>query len=135
LDESSPDPTVTNMINTYLETARLIKQRTDELHLALTRATPDSELYPKTYSTLYQRSMYQSMRNVSDQVLRLLDARLPTLPAPARATATRLFERRDVVTKLFETFLKQRVLSRRIRYHSDLHLSRFLYTGKDFIVI
>jgi len=135
LDESSPGPAVTNMIGAYLEAARFMGRRTAELHLALTGATPDSEFYPEAYSTLYQRSVYQSMRNVSGRVLRLLDARLPTLPESARGPAARLVDRRDLLSKLFETFLKRRVLSRRIRCHSDLHLSRFLYTGKDFIVI
>src|SRR5262249_24076839 len=58
LDESSPGPAVTNVIGAYLEAARLMGKRTAELHLALTGATPDSEFYPETYSTLYQRSAY-----------------------------------------------------------------------------
>jgi maltose alpha-D-glucosyltransferase/alpha-amylase len=135
LEEGSPGQAVTNMIGAYLEAARLMGRRTAELHLALTETAPDSDFYPETYSTLYQRSVYQSMRNVSGRVLRLLEARMTTLPPQARGPAAKLFERRDLVSKVFETFLKRRVLSRRIRCHSDLQLSRFLYTGKDFIVI
>jgi maltose alpha-D-glucosyltransferase/alpha-amylase len=135
LDEAAPPPAITNMIGAYLDAARLLGRRTAELHLALTSSTSDSDFYPESYSTLYQRSVYQSMRNVNGRVLRLLDARLPTLPDAAREHGEKVLERRDLLAKIFESFLKRRVMSRRIRSHGDLHLARFLYTGKDFAVI
>jgi maltose alpha-D-glucosyltransferase / alpha-amylase len=79
--------------------------------------------------------MYQSMRNVMGRVLRLLDARLEALPEAVRTPATALFEKRNAMAGIFESFLRRRVQTRRIRCHGNLDLGRFLYTGKDFVII
>src|SRR5207248_403047 len=56
------------MVDTYLETARLLARRTAEMHLALAAPTEDPAFAPEPLSTLYQRSVYQSMRNLKGQV-------------------------------------------------------------------
>jgi maltose alpha-D-glucosyltransferase/alpha-amylase len=95
--------------------------------------TPEFALEP--YSTLYQRSMYQSMRNVTGKVFRLLKARAATLPEDVQAPAHRLMASHDKVVAVFDTFLRRRVGAARMRCHGDLHLGQFLYTGKDFVMI
>jgi maltose alpha-D-glucosyltransferase/alpha-amylase len=79
--------------------------------------------------------MYQSMRNAAGKVFRLLKARAPSLPEDARELVQKLLDNGDRIGKLFDAFLKQRVAAVRIRCHGDLHLGRFLYTGKDFVIV
>ena len=69
--EDQPGPIVTEAIGAFLETAGLLGRRTAELHLALAAATDDPDFAPELYSALYQRSEYQSMRNLAGQVFRV----------------------------------------------------------------
>ena len=133
--EDRPRPMVTEAIGAFLETAGLLGQRTAELHVAMAAATDDPAFAPELYSPLYQRSEYQSMRNLAGQVLRLLRARLPLLPETERAKASGLLANPEVVTARFQEYLRRRFTVTRIRTHGDLHLGQVLHTGKDFAII
>jgi maltose alpha-D-glucosyltransferase/alpha-amylase len=135
LTEESPGLAVQKMVGAYLDAARLIGRRTGELHLALASDPDNPDFALEPYSTLYQRSMYQSMRNITGKVFRLLKSRLNGLPPDVRDAAQRLFANHDRIVGNFETFLKRRVSAARMRCHGDLHLGQFLYTGKDFVII
>ena len=52
------------LIGGYLDMARLLGQRTAELHLALAANRSDPAFAPEPFGKLYQRSIYQSMRNL-----------------------------------------------------------------------
>jgi maltose alpha-D-glucosyltransferase/alpha-amylase len=133
--EDQPGPMVMETIGAFLETAGLLGQRTAELHLAMAAATDDPAFAPESYSVLYQRSEYQSMRNLAGQVFRLLRARLTLLPETERAKASALLSTEDVVTARFQEYLRRRFTVTRIRTHGDLHLGQVLHTGKDFAII
>ena len=66
-------------LGSYLTTARLIGQRTGELHCTLATAT-DSYLAPEPFTEFYQRSMYQSARGLAYTFLEKLRDHLPRLP-------------------------------------------------------
>ena len=72
-------PLAQELIGTYFESARLIGERTAELHLALASNLTDPDFYPEPFTTLYQRSIYQSMRNLTARTFRLMRSRLLTL--------------------------------------------------------
>jgi len=133
--EERPGPMVTEAIGAFLETAGLLGRRTAELHVALAAATDDPSFAPELYSTLLQRSEYQSMRNLAGQVFRLLRARLAFLPETERAKASSLLSNQEVVTARFQEYLRRRFTVTRIRTHGDLHLGQVLHTGKDFAII
>ncbi|HKQ71861.1 MAG TPA: maltose alpha-D-glucosyltransferase [Polyangiaceae bacterium] len=135
LSEEEPAPAITKMIGAYLDAARLLGRRTAELHLALSGSSHNPDFAPEPYSALYQRSMYQSMRNVSGRVLRLLKTKLAGLPDHERPYAQAVVTHHDRQEQIFEAFLKRRVAAMRIRCHGHLHLGQFLYTGRDFVVI
>jgi maltose alpha-D-glucosyltransferase/alpha-amylase len=132
---SAPDLTATEMIGTYLEAARLIGQRVAELHLAFLIDLDDPNFAPEPYSSLYQRSQYQSMRNLLGRVMRLLNTRLSLIPQQERKAAQQLCDHKDRMEVLFETFLQYKFSIVRTRTHGDLHLGQMLYTGKDFFII
>ena len=50
-------PLAQELIGTYFESARLLGERTAELHLALAANLTDPDFYPEPFTTLYQRSM------------------------------------------------------------------------------
>jgi hypothetical protein len=53
---------------THLESARLIGQRTAELHVVLASGGEDPDFAAEPFTPLYQRSVYQSMRTTAGQV-------------------------------------------------------------------
>jgi maltose alpha-D-glucosyltransferase/alpha-amylase len=59
-------------IGLYLESARMLGERTASLHLALASRSDDPAFAPEAFSTMYQRSLYQSVRSRAEQSLSLL---------------------------------------------------------------
>ena len=131
----APTPLAGEMIGAYLETARLLGQRTAELHLALAGVEDDPAFTPEPFSTLYQRSLYQSMRNLSNRVFRLLEERLATLPKDARAEAEAVRALEPKVARIFRAITDRRITALRQRYHGDYHLGQVLHTGRDVVII
>ncbi len=68
----------------FLRSAELIGRRTAELHNALASNAESAAFAPETFTPLYQRSVYQSMRNLTQRSLRLL-RRIPPGARPPRA--------------------------------------------------
>jgi maltose alpha-D-glucosyltransferase/alpha-amylase len=122
-------------IGPYLESARLLGHRTAELHLALASSSTDPAFTPEHFSGLYRRSLYQSMRNSTNQNFDLLRQRLPGLREDARASARKVLERRGEILDNFRQLTAQPLEASRIRCHGDYHLGQVLYTGGNFIII
>ncbi len=135
LASDGPDHQNHERIGPYLEAARLMGRRVAELHLALSSDSDDADFAPEPYTNLYQRSAYQSMRNLQGAVMRQVEGRLAALPAEVRELANRLPAYQARITACFEAFLKRRVTAVRMRTHGDLHLGQILNAGKDFVII
>ena len=74
-------PTVAReILGAQLESAYLLGQRTAEMHLALASDTADPSFAPEPMTALAQRSLYQSMRNLTAQVMQLARDRVNHLP-------------------------------------------------------
>ncbi len=122
------------MIGGYLHHAELLGQRLGELHLAL--ATADGPAFtPEPFSRLYQRSLYQSMRNQMRTTFDLLRSRRRRLSESAQARADRLLAQQITLVEEFGKLTSNVFQADRIRCHGDLHLAEVLYTGKDFVFI
>jgi maltose alpha-D-glucosyltransferase/alpha-amylase len=121
-------------IGPYLESARLLGVRSAELHAALARS-PEPGFAPEPFSMLYQRSLYQAMRNLTGQVLRLLERRLRDLPDIVRVEAEALLSGRAAILAAFRRIRERKIDGARIRVHGDYHLGQVLTTGKDFVII
>ena len=134
LTEKSPDRAGSDMVGVYLDVARLLGQRTAELHLALASDEEDPAFAPEPFSSQL-RSTYQSMRNLTGRTFRLLRSRLTSLPEDTRKRAARLVAQQEQIGSCFDAMLKRRSNIVRIRTHGDLHLGQVLYTGKDFVII
>jgi maltose alpha-D-glucosyltransferase/alpha-amylase len=127
-------PIVTEVIGPYLESARLLGQRTVELHIGLASVPDNPDFAPESFSKLYQRSLYQSMRNLSGEVFQLLRRSMEALSETVREDAQEILDREDDVFNHFQLILDRKISAMRIRCHGDYHLGQVLYTGKDFVI-
>jgi maltose alpha-D-glucosyltransferase/alpha-amylase len=118
----------------YLRSAELIGRRTAELHNALAAGT-DAGFAPEPFTPLYQRSVYQSLRNLTRNSLRVLRRSLPALAPREREQAERILAAEGALLERFRVPLDERWSGLRIRYHGDFHLGQVLHTGKDFVII
>jgi maltose alpha-D-glucosyltransferase/alpha-amylase len=128
-------PALVFEIGGYLETARLLGQRSAELHLALASDPEDQAFAPEAFTSLYQRSLYQAIRTGAVRVLDLLRERLPHLPERSASEAGALLERREALLEAIRTIVGERIGGMRIRCHGDFHLGQLLCTGNDFTII
>ncbi len=119
----------------FLPEAKLLGKRTAELHLALSADIKNKAFSPEPYGTLYQQSMYQSLRNQAGQVFRQLRRGISDLPTDVLEWAAKVLEKEQTVLNLFSALRTRPLLSHRIRIHGDYHLGQVLYTGTDFMMI
>ncbi|HZK67356.1 MAG TPA: maltose alpha-D-glucosyltransferase, partial [Chloroflexota bacterium] len=77
----------TQTISGYLESARLLGQRTAEMHLVLGSATQDPAFTPEPFTSFYQRSIYQSMRSLTGRTFQTLRRAAKRLPEAMRDDA------------------------------------------------
>ncbi len=122
-------------IGPYLESVRILGQRTGELHEALAADAAAPDFSPEPFSTLYQRSLYQSLRNLLGTTLEDLTERLQALGEEEREMAETIMSARARIIARFKDLLEGRLEGRRIRSHGDYHLGQVLYTGGDFKII
>ena len=119
----------------YLDSVRLLGQRTAELHIALTSVPDDPDFAPEPFSFVYQASLYQSMRGQTVRTLQLLREKMQTLPEDIRATAQRVCDLESPIIERYHLIQNQIIAAMRTRCHGDYHLGQVLYTGKDFVII
>ena len=120
----------TEVLGTYAEVARLLGQRTAELHVALASADDDPAFAPEPFTRLYQRSLLGSL---SSQVRRAF-RRLRRVAADLPEVAT-LLGREDEIIARIDGLLAEPIGGVRIRHHGDYHLGQVLWTGRDVMII
>lgn len=119
----------------YLEAARLLGQRTAEMHLALASHPENSQFRPELSTTHYQRSIYQTMRRNVYKTLQLLKLNLNNLPASSRLMGEEILKSQSSLMNFYQRLLQVKMTEVRIRVHGYYHLGKVLYTGKDFYII
>lgn len=119
----------------YLDIAELLAKRTAQLHIALSSDPDNPDFAPEPFSSFYQRSIYQYMRNLSGQVLLLLKKQVDSLPVATQPLAKKVLNCKEQIMDRFKAILDQKITVMRTRCHGDYHLGQVLYTGKDLIII
>jgi maltose alpha-D-glucosyltransferase/alpha-amylase len=135
LSQAEVPAQVNELIGGYLEQARLLGQRTAELHLALTHEKNDPSFAPEPFTANHRDGLYHSILVEQTRVLQLLRLRLKTLPAEVQADAEQALGAEDELRRRLIEMRAARVTGARIRVHGALSLSEALYTGKDFVII
>ena len=133
LTEEELPELVGETIGAYIESARLLGERTAQMHLAMAGGTVESGFVPEPFTPFYQRSLYQSMRNMTTGSFALLTQRIKSeIGAPPEAVVVAGLE--DEVLLRFRAIVNRSLSSSRVRTHGDFHLGQVLYTGSDFVI-
>jgi maltose alpha-D-glucosyltransferase/alpha-amylase len=119
----------------YPEKAKLLGQRTGELHLALASSQDDRVFAPEPFQAMSQRSVYQSMRALLRRTFALLEKKRSELPENFREEAKEVLNSEKEILAREKRTLDRRSVAAKIRIHGDYHLGQVLYTGKDFIIL
>jgi maltose alpha-D-glucosyltransferase/alpha-amylase len=135
LSESEIPDTAQEVMAGYLSCAQLLGRRTGELHLALAMESKNPAFAPEPFTTLYRRSLYQSLRTLADQALSLLAGKLRSLPEAIRPDAEKVVGLEGAIFDCYKRLLDRKLTGMLIRCHGDFHLGQVLYTGRDFIII
>jgi len=133
--EQDIPPAVLENIGTYLESARLLGVRTAELHLTLASESEDRNFAPEPFTSYYQRSLFQSIRNLAAETFWQLRKQLKTLPPEVLPLAQRALELKPAIIQHFRRLFEHRIAAQRIRVHGNLDLGEVLWTGKDFVFL
>ena len=134
LSKQEPDPRASDLIGAFLEDARLLGQRTAELHNVLGSDDEVRDFAPEEFTIFYQRSLYQSMRNLTGRIFLALEKRVPQLPEHLHEDTKRILQLEEPVLQRFRRLIEQKINAVRIRCHGDYHLGQVLFTGKDFVI-
>jgi len=119
----------------YAEKAKLLAQRTGELHLALASAQDDPVFAPEPFNAMAQRSVYQSMRALLRRNFEALKKKLADVPEHLRDEAREVLGTEKEILAREKRLLDRRANAAKIRIHGDYHLGQVLSTGKDFVIL
>ena len=135
-NETAAGPLLDELIGgIYPEKARLLAQRTGELHLALASTSEDRAFAPEPFNAMAQRSVYQSMRALLRRTFALLQKKQSDLPETFREEAKEVLATEREILAREKRLLDRRSNAAKIRIHGDYHLGQVLYTGKDFVIL
>lgn len=119
----------------YVEMTSLLGQRTAELHRALVSSEDDPVFDPEPYSLLYQRSIFQSMRNLTMRTMQLLRANMRKLPDDMKEIASEVLGLEKDILERFKVIVGRKIEATKTRLHGDYHLGQVLFTGNNYVII
>jgi maltose alpha-D-glucosyltransferase/alpha-amylase len=128
-------PETVSIIDTYAESARMLGQRTAEMHLALASEPDDKNFSPEPFTPHAQRGLFQSIRNLTRQNLQLLNRQMKKFSPEIQAQSQQVLALEPEIIKRLRVVYERHIDCERIRHHGDFHLGQVLYTGKDFLII
>jgi maltose alpha-D-glucosyltransferase/alpha-amylase len=117
------------------EMISLLGERTGQLHLALASLSKEPAFAAEPFSQLYQRSVYQTMRNLVRRVIDSLQKSYGKFTPADREDAQTVIENQAAILETMRRILQKKFSAMKIRIHGDYHLGQVLFTGKDFFII
>ncbi|MDD2541036.1 MAG: maltose alpha-D-glucosyltransferase [Desulfuromonadaceae bacterium] len=135
VDSGIPDQFRELVRGLHLEMALLLGRRTAEMHRTLATSSKDDTWSMEAFSTLYQRSIFQSMRGLVKKNFQMLGANIQLLPDDGQRRAIRVLSMEKDIIACLHKITGHRLSAMKCRIHGDLHLGQALFTGKDFVFI
>ncbi|PWU10273.1 MAG: maltose alpha-D-glucosyltransferase [Verrucomicrobia bacterium] len=119
----------------YPERARQLGVRTGELHHCLGKLS-GKDFAPESFTSFYQRSLYQTLRSMARRTEFELARKAPSLSSPSlRDNAKTWISEGPRLLAFYRGLLDRKIFAKKIRVHGDYHLGQVLNTGKDFIIL
>lgn len=103
------------------------------MHAALSSSN-EPDFSPESFSTLYQRSLYQSMRGLVRRTTEFLSKNVKDMPQDVQVEAGNFFLLEPEILDRMGDVLGKKFSAKKIRIHGDYHLGQVLYTGDDMII-
>ncbi len=119
----------------YLDMVRSLGARSAAFHLTLAAPKRLAAFKPEPFSKLYQRSVYQSMRNLVRRTARSMGKSRSRLPEQLQSRADRFITNEKALLRFLERVFNVRVEAQKTRIHGDYHLGQVLFTGKDYVIL
>ncbi|MGD0845714.1 MAG: maltose alpha-D-glucosyltransferase, partial [Geobacteraceae bacterium] len=135
VDKGIPDQFRDLVRGLHLEMAMLLGRRTAEMHRALASGSAESAWSMEEFSTLYQRSIFQSIRGLVRRTFQMLTLSLQRLPDGIQLRATQILAAEKEIIDYLHKITGRRLSAMKCRIHGDFHLGQALFTGKDFVFI
>jgi maltose alpha-D-glucosyltransferase/alpha-amylase len=126
------DPATDDLVGPYIDSATRLGVDLARLHLCLADNT-DPTFAPEPFSTLWQRSLYQSMRSRLGPTLHILDRHGGSLDADLAPDITAVVGASALIDAILGDVRAPRFDAQRIRIHGDLHLGQILVQGRDWV--
>lgn len=131
----APPGEAVNLIGAYLESARLLGERTAEMHIALASAGGDPEFEPEPFTGQFRNELHKRLLAQSDTAIGLIRDNQQKLKGEIADDARRLLELEPRIREVFRKICATSFKALRIRHHGDYHLGQVLYTNDDFMII
>ena len=123
------------LVSPFIHSARSLAAFTAKLHLTLAAAHAPPAIVSIPFTAAYQRSLYQSLRNLAGKVHASLAELDPSWPEVVRALAHQVRSQGAAISARIQGALDPALAEgRRIRCHGDYHLGQILVTGRDFVL-
>jgi maltose alpha-D-glucosyltransferase/alpha-amylase len=135
LADQDPSSEALGTAGPFLGAARILGERTAQLHLALASATTDPAFTPEPFTPAVQQGLEESMRDWTVRTLGLLRQKMNDLPERWHASADKIAASEEELLRRSRSVLAQSITAMRTRIHGDYHLGQVLYTGSDFVII
>jgi maltose alpha-D-glucosyltransferase/alpha-amylase len=133
--DNPPSTLAVELLGEYRSAARLLGQRTAELHLALASDSADPEFSPEPFSPQLQQQLCDSMSQLTRESLSMLRRHAGDLPAGLREKADFALRSEQSILAQFQLLRETTLTGSRIRIHGDFHLGQVLCTDDDYVFI
>jgi maltose alpha-D-glucosyltransferase/alpha-amylase len=115
------------------EMARLMGERTAEVHLTLARNIA-REFAPEEFSLHYQRSLFSSFTSLVRETWQNIEKKNGELPAHLQDEIKTFGSKRETILTQLKRIYSKKFDVQKIRIHGNFGLSHILLTGKDIIL-
>jgi len=132
---ATPPAPLSNLLGEPMEASRLLGVRTAELHAALATDEGDAAFTPEPFNPMYQRALFQSMRNSLRSATGAIGRTIGSLTGHTLDMAKAVLQGESKLAASISPLRQGTLGGMRIRIHGDYHLGQVLHTGKDFIII
>jgi maltose alpha-D-glucosyltransferase / alpha-amylase len=122
-------------VGEYIESARLLGNRTAQMHAALTDESAGPDFAPERFTPEYAEHLHEEMINQADTTFDLLDDKKNMLSGESAESAKQLLASQESIRERFSSLRESNLKAVRIRHHGDYHLGQVLATGDDFVII